>query len=142
LSELLWREQFGINIAYIKRGDKLIYSPGRNSRLLPYDQVGIIGTDDQIENFKHVFETMESIDPTEDIADDFSVQKIVVNEKNKLRGITIRDSKIRERTNGLVVGIERNNQRILNPGSSVAFKWGDIVWIVGEKKKIQDLNKV
>jgi monovalent cation:H+ antiporter-2, CPA2 family len=40
------------------------------------------------------------------------------------------------------VGIERNNQRILNPGSSVAFKWGDIVWIVGEKKKIQDLNKV
>jgi monovalent cation:H+ antiporter-2, CPA2 family len=141
LSELLWREQYGINIAYIKRGDKLLFSPGRNSRLLPYDQVGIIGSDDQIEAFKPVFETTETIEPAEEDVDDVIVQKMVVNEKNKLKDITIRDSKIRERTNGLVVGIERKNQRILNPGSSVVFKWGDVVWIVGERKKIQDLNK-
>jgi monovalent cation:H+ antiporter-2, CPA2 family len=141
LSELLWREQYGINIAYIKRGDKFVYTPGRNSRLLPYDQVGVIGSDDQIEDFKHVFETTDALEPGEEDTDDFVVQKIVVNEKNKLRDKTIRDSKIRERTNGLVVGIERNNRRILNPGSSVVFKWGDIVWIVGERKKIHDLNK-
>ena len=98
LSELLWREQYGINIAYIKRGDKFVYTPGRNSRLLPYDQVGVIGSDDQIENFKHVFETTEAIEPVEEEVDDFIVQKIIVNEKNKLRDTTIRDSKIRERT--------------------------------------------
>jgi CPA2 family monovalent cation:H+ antiporter-2 len=42
LVELAWREKYGINIAYIKRGDKLIYAPGRNNKLLPFDHVGRI----------------------------------------------------------------------------------------------------
>jgi CPA2 family monovalent cation:H+ antiporter-2 len=57
-----------------------------------------------------------------------------------LKGLSIRDSNIRERTNGLVVGIERNKDRILNPDSSTVFQWEDIVWIVGDKNKIQRLN--
>ncbi|MEO9210358.1 MAG: TrkA C-terminal domain-containing protein [Ginsengibacter sp.] len=52
----------------------------------------------------------------------------------------MRESSIRERTNGLVVGIERNKERILNPSSTINFEWGDIVWIVGDRKKIQQLN--
>ena len=140
LVELAWREQYGINIAYIKRGGKLIYAPGRNNRLLPFDHVGIIATDDQMHVFKSVFDAAESIDPAEHNLEDIILQKIVVDEHNKLKGLTIRDSHIRERTNGLVVGIERNKQRILNPNSSTTFEWGDIVWIVGERKKIQQLS--
>ena len=37
LAELAWREKYGINIAYIKRGDNLIYAPNRFNRLLPFD---------------------------------------------------------------------------------------------------------
>ena len=141
LEELAWRENYGINIAYIKRGDKLIYAPGRFNKLLPFDQVGIIANDEQIQKFKPVFETTEVLDPTEYNVEDIIVQKIVVNEHNKLKGHTVRDSGIRERTNGLVIGIERNNQRILNPNSFTEFEWGDIVWIVGERKKIQKLHE-
>jgi CPA2 family monovalent cation:H+ antiporter-2 len=36
---------------------------------------------------------------------------------------------------------ERNKERILNPVSSMAFEWGDVVWIVGDKTKIQRLNE-
>jgi CPA2 family monovalent cation:H+ antiporter-2 len=64
-----------------------------------------------------------------------------VDEHTRLKGKTIRNSGIRERTNGLVVGIERNKERILNPDSNTVFEWGDIVWIVGERKKIQKLNE-
>jgi len=140
LVELQWREHYGINIAYIKRGDKLIYAPGRNNRLLPFDHVGIIATDDQMQVFKPVFDSMESIEKTDYPLDDIILQKIVVNEHNKLKGLTIRSSNIRERTNGLVVGIERGKERILNPDSVSGFEWGDVVWIVGERKKIQKLN--
>ena len=141
LLELAWREHYGINIAYIKRGDKLIYAPGRNNRLLPFDHVGIIATDDQVQVFKSAFDTIENIDKADSDLDDIILQKIVVDEHNKLKGLTIRGSRIREKTNGLVVGIERNKERILNPDSSTAFEWGDIVWIVGERKKIQKLNE-
>src|SRR6185312_14319519 len=106
--ELAWREAYGINIAYIKRGEKLIYAPGRNNRLLPFDHVGIIATDDQMQTFRPVFDAIETV----------------------------------EKTNGLVVGIERAKERILNPDSTTDFEWGDIVWIVGERKKIHGLNLV
>lgn len=141
LVELAWRERYGINIAYIKRGDKLIYAPGRNNRLLPFDQVGIIATDEQINNFKPVFDAAENIDVEEHDIEDIILQKIVVDEYNKLKGLSIRGSRIRERTNGLVVGIEREEERLLNPDSTVHFEWGDIVWIVGERRKIMELNK-
>lgn len=141
LEELAWRETYGINIAYIKRGDKLIYAPPRDSILLPFDNVGIIATDEQMQQFKPVFDAVESLNVKDSNVQDIVVQKIVVDEHNKLKGLTVRDSGIRERTNGLIIGIERNEQRILNPNSFTVFEWGDIVWIVGERKKIQKLNE-
>ncbi len=142
LPELAWREKFGINIVYIKRGGKLIPAPNRNSILLPFDQVGIIATDEQIQTFKPVFDATVNLETNLMDVNDISLQRIVVNEYTKLKGLNIRDSGLRERTNGLIIGIERSNQRILNPESSTVFEWNDIVWIVGERKKIQDLASI
>jgi CPA2 family monovalent cation:H+ antiporter-2 len=141
LQELAWRENYGVNIAYIKRGDKIIYAPGKNNKLLPYDHVGLIGTDDQLQDFKPVFDAVEKVDTQGANLEDIAVQKIVVDEHNQLKDQTVLSSGIREKTNGLVVGIQRNHERILNPTSTTKFEWGDIVWIVGERKKIQSLNK-
>lgn len=142
LTELAWREKYGINIAYIKRGDNLIYAPNRYTRLLPFDDVGIIATDDQMQKFKPIFEEADSLEINEKRTEDIILQKMVVDENNRLKGLTIRGSGIRERTNGLVVGIERNGDRILNPGSDTTFEWDDIIWIVGEREKIKQLNEV
>ena len=141
LTELAWREKYGINIAYIKRGDNLIYAPNRYTRLLPFDDVGIIATDDQMQKFKPIFEEAHSLEINEKRTEDIILQKMVVDENNQLKGLTIRGSGIRERTNGLVVGIERNGDRILNPGSDTTFEWDDIIWIVGEREKIKKLNE-
>ena len=142
LVDLAWREQYGINIAYIKRGDILIYAPGRHNMLLPFDNVGIIATDDQMQEFTKMFDATKDDEAADHNLSDIILQKVTVNEHTKLRGKTIRDSNIREQTNGLVVGIERNKLRILNPDSNTVFEWGDIVWIVGERKKIQKLGGV
>ncbi len=142
LRELAWREKYGINIVYVKRGERLIHAPDRNSIILPFDQVGILATDEQIQSFKLVFDSRMNIEIAVIDVNDISLQQIVVNEFTKLKGMNIRDSGLRERTNGLVIGIERNNQRILNPESTTVFEWDDIVWIVGERKKIQGLASV
>ncbi|WP_207426060.1 cation:proton antiporter [Pedobacter sp. SYSU D00535] len=141
LQELAWRERYGINIAYIKRGDKMIYAPGRDNKLLPFDHVGIIATDEQMQVFKPVFDAVEKTNGQEPDVEDIIVQKLVVDEYNKLKGKTIRNSGIREQANGLVIGIERNKEKILNPNPEMVFEWNDIVWIVGERKKIQKLNE-
>ena len=35
LVDLQWREKYGVNIGYIKRGEKLIHTPGRSEVLMP-----------------------------------------------------------------------------------------------------------
>lgn len=141
LKDLAWRELYGINIALIKRGDKLIYAPNRNEILYPLDKVSIIGTDEQLQLFRPVIESAEEVPAEEQQNGNISLQKFIVDEHNKLKGQTIHQSGIRERTHGLVVGIERNGNRLLNPDSSEVLQWEDVVWIVGDRKKILALTK-
>lgn len=141
LAEIAWRERFGINIVYIKRGEKLIHVPGRHNKLLPYDQVGVIGTDEQLKVFKPFFDAEETLGHDNVDIGDIVLQKVLVDEHTKLKGADIRSSGLREKTNGLVIGIERKGERMLNPDSSTVLQWGDIIWIVGERRKIQQLGR-
>ena len=137
-----WREQFGINVVYIKRGEKVIPVPDRNQFILPFDQVGIVATDSQVTAFKPVFDCAEKdADAREIDIKEIAFDQLVVNEYARLRGLSIRDSGLRERTNGLIIGIERNNERLLNPDSSTVLDWDDVIWIVGERSKIQSLKE-
>src|SRR3546814_5976210 len=72
--------------------------------------------------------------------EDIALQKIVIDEHTGLRGRSLRDSGIREQLNGLVVGIERDGKRILNPDSNTVFEWDDVVWVVGDRKLVQQLR--
>lgn len=137
LMELAWREQYGINIAFIRRGDMLIHAPGRNNRLLPYDHIGIIATDEQMQAFSAVLEKREVTNGAPPAIEDIVLQKIPVRHMDEVSGQTIRNSGIREKTNGLVIGIERGNVRILNPDSGIVLEKDDVLMIVGEKEKLK-----
>ncbi|RZK12154.1 MAG: sodium:proton antiporter, partial [Flavobacterium sp.] len=141
LVDLAVREKYGINIALIERGKIMIPTPARTERLYPNDKVLVIGTDDQLASVKPLFEGVADENATSFPKQDMSLQKIIINSKSPVFGQTIGDSGIRERTQGLVVGIERNGVRILNPDSNLVFENDDIVWIVGNNKKIPDLLK-
>lgn len=141
LVELKMREQYGINIAMIERGKINISTPSRDERLYPHDKLLLIGTDEELANVKHLFEGIADENLISFPKQDMSLQKIVVNSSSKIYGQSIRESGIREQTQGLVVGIERKGERILNPDSNLIFENEDIVWIVGNNKKIPELLK-
>lgn len=141
LEELKIREQFGINIASIKRGEVVINIPIRTERLFPGDEISIIGTDEQVKEFK-IYLDKNEIDVAEQAVEtDIILQKLEL--KNRVCiGKSIRESQIREKTHGIIVGIERNGKRILNPESHLVLEDSDILWIAGEKKKIAEFMKV
>lgn len=142
LQYLQWREKYGINVVYIKRGENVIHVPGRNQFILPFDRVGIVATDSQLAAFKPVFDEVQRSERSDKPLDinEIVFDQLIVNENTKLKGLSLRDSGLRERTNGIVIGIERNDERILNPDSTTVFEWGDVVWIVGERSKIESLK--
>ena len=142
LVDLAVREKYGINIALIERGKRMIPTPSRDERLYPHDKVLIIGSDDQLATVKPLFEGQG--DPNEEFdfpKNEMTLQKVVINSQSPIYNQSIRDSGIREKSQGLVVGIERKGIRILNPDSNLVFENEDIVWIVGNHKKIPELLK-
>ncbi len=140
LAELMIREKYGVNIALIERGRNTIPTPGRDERLYPYDKLLLIGADDQLASVKLLLEVdLPEISETSFPDKDMTLQKVVVNSLSPVFGLSIRNAGIRERAQALVVGIERGEDKILNPSSDFVFDNGDVIWIVGNNKKIKEV---
>jgi CPA2 family monovalent cation:H+ antiporter-2 len=144
LEEMSLRERFGINIAMIKRGTYTISAPSRYERVYPGDVVFVIGSDEQLDQFKKHIEPIDG--RSADAADGIGGEELVLKKLKVIRDSflfdrTLRESGIREKTNGLVVGIERNNRRMLNPESNLILKDGDVLWIVGDGRLIDSIKK-
>jgi CPA2 family monovalent cation:H+ antiporter-2 len=142
LIELGVREKFGINIAMIERGNRTIMLPDKNERLFPFDRISVIGTDEQILKFKKEIEIANESQPKEttDVSE-ISLSQIVVGPGFPYLSLSIRESGFREKLKALIVGIERKGERILNPDSNEIIQIDDILWIVGNRKKIRSMLK-
>ncbi len=140
LIELGLRERFGVNIALIERGDRMIMVPPKEEKLYPFDRIAVIGTDDQILNLKSTIEAANKAQVFDDTKGEITLTQITVHPGFPYLGKTIRESDIRVKVNGLIVGIERNGERILNPESTMLFELDDTLWIVGDRKKVKLLS--
>jgi CPA2 family monovalent cation:H+ antiporter-2 len=138
LQKLQIREQMGINIASIKRGDITIHIPTAKERLFPGDEICVIGTDAQVQEFKKYLDQHETDVSPEIIEPDIVLRQIELKNHTFL-GKSIKESKLRENTKGLIVGIEKRGKRILNPESNVILEKDDILWIVGDRKLLGNL---
>ena len=104
-------------------------------RVYPGDQMGVIGTDEQLEAFLPVVEKESKSGPDARHNVDFQLFNIVLEDGNPLIGKTPRTSGLRENFDALVIAIERNEQYI-DQDSDETFMPGDLVWLVGDPKRI------
>jgi CPA2 family monovalent cation:H+ antiporter-2 len=139
LKEMAWREKFGINVALIERGTRLLQVPGPEERIFPADRIAVIGTDAQLQSFGQLIEQARQQVPA-DRQESIGLMQFLVKNNSPLAGKSIRESGIRERGKGLVVGVERNGERQLNPDSSFIFQPEDLVWIAGNKDAIHSFS--
>jgi monovalent cation:H+ antiporter-2, CPA2 family len=138
LKSLQLRERLGVNIVSIKRGEITIHIPNANERIFPGDEVCVIGTDKQVQEFKKYLDQHE-IDDSPEVKEPDIVLRQIELKNHTFLGKSIKDSKLREKTKGLIVGIEKRGNRILNPESYVILEKDDILWIVGDRKLLTDL---
>jgi len=137
LSESCLREEFGINIARIRREEDVIDTPTRYERLFPGDELMVIGTDDQLNKFNNYLENAETQVKTPSKEVGLTLQHFKITSSSSLLGKSIRESRLREKIHGLIVGIDRNDQHLLNPESRMKFKLDDVVWVVGSERRVQ-----
>ena len=140
LREIKMRELVGVNIAYIKRGDIVIQIPNKMERLFPGDEICVIGSDAQVKEFSN-FLTQHEVEVPETVTPDEIVLRQIELTNEDFIGKSVGQSKLRERTKGLLVGVERKGNRILNPESNIILEKNDLLWLVGSKKLMSELFK-
>lgn len=139
LHELKIRENFGISIALIERGELFIAAPGRDEKLFPNDRIAMIGSDEKLEFFTNFLKIKKTSTLSNQISN-YILHKIHVTDKLSIAYKSIRKSEIREKTEGLVAGVERHGEKILNPDSNLVLLPGDIIWIVSDASKLENLH--
>lgn len=127
------RQRFDINIVAIYRGTMVILNPQGNEQIQLFDKLILLGNDDQIDLFKNHFIKNIPEKDNIDILEKFAIKSVLLEDNNPLIGKSIRESNIRDKNKWLVVGIERQGNRLLNPDSNTILESNDLLFIVGEK---------
>jgi len=140
LKDLKIREKYGVSVIALIRGDRKILAPGRMDSLMPYDRIVIFGPDAQLLKMEN-FLKLERFDSNDSEQIRFSFEKIHIEADDSIVGKNLRESRIRERAEGIVLGIERDGKRVINPDALAVIHAGDILWIYGDKDHLRSWNR-
>jgi CPA2 family monovalent cation:H+ antiporter-2 len=133
------RQRFGINIVAIY-GSKETFAPRGDQVIHARDKLIVLGNDEQIEIFrKKAAYVAEKSNEEVDVLSSFGIKPFVLEKDSPMVGKTIRESGIREHVDGLVVGLERGETRVLNPDPAMVLMPNDLLLIVGETSRLKEL---
>lgn len=138
LGELSFRQEFGVNVVAIVRGDLKIYIPKSSERIYPQDKLAVVGTDGQLQKFRDEIESPQGVPDTEEMYQEMNLHSFTVNEAFHFLDKSIVQSRFGEKYDSIVVAIERNGA-LVPLDKDVTFLLGDLVWFVGEREKIRQL---
>ncbi len=127
--------QFSINLVAIYRDGETILNP-QDEPIQLFDTLILLGDDEKIEQFKHKYIKNASEDKDErDILERFSLKMLWLEKTSDLIGKTIQKSHLTKKNQRMVVGLERQNKRLLNPELSTLLKADDLLFIVEKNEQ-------
>jgi CPA2 family monovalent cation:H+ antiporter-2 len=139
ISELDLRAQHGCMIAGIERQGVLIPHPRPDEVLYPRDKVLLIGTDEQVTAGKKVLTTVSGQAYAAEF-DDVRVDSLHVPGESRAAGKDLRSLALAQSHRVQVIGIRRDNRRILNPGGDVMLMGGDELLVIGTPDELRAFN--
>ncbi|MDE7092586.1 MAG: TrkA C-terminal domain-containing protein, partial [Muribaculaceae bacterium] len=131
------RSGYGVSVVNIQRGNESIPIPTGDTRLFPGDNIGVIGTDDQIQALIDVVEKDEKFSDSK--FPDFKIVTIELTENSPLVGRSIMDADIRRNYQAHVVAIRRG-EGFVSDLLCEAMRVGDVLWTVGSKESIAKMT--
>lgn len=133
------RRKYGVNVVAIIRNTVRYPIPTSNMRIFPGDQIGVIGTDDQIQNLLPLLEPkVQNAEGTS--SSDVEFTHFVLPDNSPLIGKKLAEARLREDYKSLLVAVERGEDNFLTVTPDIEFAEGDVLWIVGDKELIESLR--
>ena len=139
LRELKLGQRFGVHVSSIVRGHRKINIPSGDDIIFPYDQLNVIGSDQQLADVNAALQEELHPEPTEFGIHDMQLRRFSVDEHSLLAGKSLITSQLRDKYNCMLVGLEEGQENLTRVSPLYLFQPGDILWIVGEDKDIKRL---
>ena len=134
-----FRNSYNASVVSVDRADEIIDLPKKDLMLFPSDEITFIGTEEQLARLKPLVEVEDDVLIKERPHSNVDIHKIVLDEGNRLVGVTLRESDFRNAYTAMVIAIERDDNFMLNPDASTLFQKGDTIWYVASEEKAQEL---
>lgn len=139
LAELALFNNAGANIVSIERGSERMNIPDKDTMLFPHDRLIVAATDEDLN------ELMTALDEINNKRTDSEKSQIGISlydiaEGSALAGKTIRELDIRNKTQCMIIGIDRDGVSIQRFSGDTVLLAGDVLWLAGEEDKLEGIN--
>ncbi len=142
LIDLGWGGVYGVNVVKLVRGKKHINMPAGSTVISKHDRIYVVGEADSIHgmclglslNESRKLPTLREFIESENGSDgDLYSYAISVDKDSPFAGSAIKDSRIREDYDCMILGLQRNRLPIAQPDINMTLQNGDLIWILGTK---------
>ena len=135
------RKNYGVNVVSIQRGAQTFPIPNGDMRIFPGDLLGIIGNDEQIQRVLPLIEDDKNTAGA-DASDvvDVKFHPFELDADSPLIGKSSASARLRDDYQSLLVAIQRGENEYIKPTGKEIFQVHDILWIVGNEKKLAELK--
>ena len=131
-----------LNIVCIIRGKEKINIPGENDFIYPFDKIVIAGTEAELQYFMSLIEThIDNIENIDEPQYQIELSQYQIEPGSILASKSIKELGVRNRTECMITGIERNGNIIANFKSDFILEQGDVLWLAGEKQKLEEFEQ-
>lgn len=140
ISEIHRNKKTGALTIQIRRGSEIIDLPKNDQTIFPMDYLVIIGTDQQVRDFREAAE--EKICHNKNYVPlEMELFQLTLTEGSPLVGENGNITHIREKYGILLFGLEHpDTNSLIRTTSAVTISAGDTLWIVGEKHLVENLK--
>lgn len=133
------RHLYGVNVISITRDSRVIPIPGGTTRIFPGDVIGVIGTDEQLQRLLHAIECEQPPQTKNVSIDDIRLTSVLLSDSSPLIGRTPLSAGLRDNYEAIAVAVQRDDE-FIDSNPDLQFKAGDILWVVGNPKKLNTLK--
>ncbi len=140
LRELSLASKDGVMVAAIVRSGRRINIPGAMTELFPGDRLQVIGSDADLKTFTQRVQgdVYAPASPTDQ--GELVLTSVRISEGSFLCGKAVKDSRLREDYECMLIGFEDDGGNIILPVADRVIHSGDTLWLVGEKASLRRLS--
>lgn len=139
IHDLRLRSETGATIVAIYRGEESIPNPPPEMRLLPGDVLLLMGDKEQIRSaVLFLNQKIKEVPPVSgDKGGVPGTQKYEIASESVFIGRTLKEIKLRRKTGATILGIQKAETTINNPGGDILIESGDILVLFGRPNELE-----